>query len=207
MTSRGSSKSATGGSLKARWPFSPIPRQHRSRGCSAQQRGVPGALVVRWGQSVEVVGGPGMGPGGDPLADPAAEAGRMVGPDPHVLVHVEHHDVGPGHGTVGAERRASTKASWELPVANMAWATPWSATALRAGSRLPCRPPPPPWPARYVGEVMGTVGDPGPADRRGSATVRGRPDGRPRGRRSVGGLSVIVRADGRAPRYGAHRAR
>ena len=35
--SSGSSKSATGGSLKARWPFSPIPRQHRSRGLASSR--------------------------------------------------------------------------------------------------------------------------------------------------------------------------
>ena len=38
LTSRGSAKSATGGSLKARCPFSPMPRQHRSRGWSRSTR-------------------------------------------------------------------------------------------------------------------------------------------------------------------------
>ena len=33
FTASGSEKSATGGSLNARCPFSPIPRQHRSSGC------------------------------------------------------------------------------------------------------------------------------------------------------------------------------
>ena len=55
----------------------------------------------------------------------------MVGSDADVLVHVEHHDVAPGHVGSGADQLASTKAIWELPVANMAWATPLSATAAR----------------------------------------------------------------------------
>ena len=62
FTSSGSSKSATGGSLKARWPFSPIPRQHRSSGWSAQQLGVAAALVVRAGRARRGSGRPGVGP-------------------------------------------------------------------------------------------------------------------------------------------------
>src|SRR5690242_14357034 len=34
LTARGSSNSATGGSLNARWPFSPIPQHVRSSGCA-----------------------------------------------------------------------------------------------------------------------------------------------------------------------------
>ena len=37
FTSSGSAKSATGGSLKAMWPFSPMPRQMRSMGFSARR--------------------------------------------------------------------------------------------------------------------------------------------------------------------------
>ena len=69
-----------------------------------------------------------MGRFDDPLADPALEAGRVVGPDPDVLVHVEDHVVGPGH-VRGVGHHASMKASCELPVANMAWATPRAGTA------------------------------------------------------------------------------
>ena len=47
FTSTGSSKSATGGSLNARWPFSPIPQQQRSSGCVAEQRRVAIGLGLR----------------------------------------------------------------------------------------------------------------------------------------------------------------
>ena len=61
--SRGSSKSATGGSLKARCPFSPMPRQQRSSGWSQQELGVAPALGIGVGQPVDVVGCGGDGRG------------------------------------------------------------------------------------------------------------------------------------------------
>ena len=59
----------------------------------------------------------------------------MVGPDADVLVHVEDDGVGPGHPGASRAPARATKASCELPVANMAWATPRASTAARRTSR------------------------------------------------------------------------
>ncbi len=66
-------------------------------GVVAQERRVPLALCRRRRPPVEVVGRLGLGGLHDPLADPALEAGRMVGTDPEILVHVEDDDVAPRH--------------------------------------------------------------------------------------------------------------
>jgi len=95
-----------------------------------QERGVAPALGPGVGEAVEVVRRPGSDPLGDPPADPPFEAGRVVGPDPHVLVHVEHHHVPQGTSRDGSTS-SSTKASWELPVANMACAVPARSTVRR----------------------------------------------------------------------------
>ncbi len=137
FTSSGSSKSATGGSLKARCPFSPIPRQHRSSGWSAQQRRVPCALRFRPGQAVEVVGGPRPGPGRRSGRGSSAGSwpdGRARRPRTRPCGRRRR----PTRARTGRRTRsASTKASWELPVANMAWATPLRATARAQDRRRP----------------------------------------------------------------------
>ena len=60
----------------------------------------------------------------DPLADPLREPGRVVGIDSHVLVHVEDDHPVPRDLVGTSDTRASVNSSCELPVANIAFATP-----------------------------------------------------------------------------------
>ncbi len=137
LTSRGSSKSATGGSLKARCPFSPMPRQHRSSGWSRQQPGVATALFLGIAQTLHVVRRLGLRPVHDALADPALEPGGVI--------RVRRPRIRPcgrrPSRTTGRPRSrvtsVCTNASWEFPVANIAWATPRASTAAcMNGERL-----------------------------------------------------------------------
>ena len=104
------SKSA-GGSLKARWPFSPMPTKATSIGSLGEERAHAPALGGRIrgvaGQEVER---PRVDPLDDPLAQVAAEArGVRVG-DADVLVEVEQLDPRP----VDARRRGERVQELEL---------------------------------------------------------------------------------------------
>ena len=99
MTSTGSRKSATGGSLNARWPFSPIPAQTMSAGSASSRSSY--SRQVRSGRSAR---SPGIRrsrsaiEADEPeqvLLKVAAERGGVVGGQPQVLVHVEADDPRP----------------------------------------------------------------------------------------------------------------
>ena len=134
-----------------------------------QQVGVAAALGLGVAETLDVVGGLRVGRLHDALADPALEAGRVVRSDPDVLVHVEDDGVGPGHPVGLVRPGRATKASWELPVANMACAVPRAATAARITSaRLVGRGP---GHGGHVGVHVhgGAVDGPGPGLARRSA--------------------------------------
>ena len=129
LTSSGSAKSATGGSLKARCPFSPMPRQHRSSGWP--QEAASGGFDLGVAQPLHVVRRPGWAARMRSRIQRWKPAG-WSGPTP--TYSSMWKTTVSDHGTSAvAWTSASTKASWELPVANIAWATPRAATAADDG--------------------------------------------------------------------------
>ncbi len=84
-----------------------------------QQFAVVLALRCGIGTSVQVVGRPRVGRLLDSFPDPAPEAGRVVGSEPHVLVHVEDHHVTPRD----VRRRGRRGDSRRRPAGSCRWRT------------------------------------------------------------------------------------
>ena len=87
---------SAGGSLKARWPFSPMPTKATSTGWRAEELPHPSRLRPRIGRVArDEVEGPRVHLGGQPLLQVAAEARGMRLRQADVLVQVEEDDPAP----------------------------------------------------------------------------------------------------------------
>ena len=134
LTSRGSAKSATGGSLKARCPFSPMPRQHRSSGWLRSRSAVAAALGLGVAQPLQVVGRSRVGRARR-CARGSSAGSRRDGRAPRRRTRPCGRPPCRAQGTPAvSSTSACTKASWEFPVANITWALPRASTAARMTS-------------------------------------------------------------------------
>jgi len=118
FTACASSKSATGGSLKARCPFSPMPRQQRSMGCAPQEPAVALAFIQRQqGIALQIMKTARLHARFNALPHVTPETRRMLGVNAKVFVHVKNRHARPIDAAQRDERIQNLIC--ELPVARM----------------------------------------------------------------------------------------